>query len=83
MQCRDILQGDLQTPARLGSELEEQKAHLSELFARIPEAVVLADRDSRILRVNPEFTKLLIRCEGWQPETFASAQARPSTSARS
>ncbi|MCS6288478.1 MAG: PAS domain S-box protein [Nitrospira sp.] len=56
--CRDVLQGDLQTLARLGSELEEQKAHLSELFARVPEAIVLADRDCRIVRVNPEFTKI-------------------------
>jgi PAS domain S-box-containing protein len=55
---RDVLQGDLQTLARFGSELDEQKAHLSELFARVPEAVVLADRDSRIMRVNPEFTKI-------------------------
>lgn len=56
--CRDVLQGDLQTLARLSSELEEQKAHLSELFARVPEAIVLADRDCRIIRVNPEFTKI-------------------------
>lgn len=55
---RDVLQGDLQTLARFGSELEEQKAHLSELFARVPEAIVLADRDCRIMRVNPEFTKI-------------------------
>lgn len=56
--CRDVLQGDLQTLARLGNELEEQRAHLSELFARVPEAVVMVDRDSRITRVNPEFTKI-------------------------
>jgi PAS domain S-box-containing protein len=56
--CRDVLQADLQTLARLGNELEEQKAHLSELFARVPEAVVMVDRDSRITRVNPEFTKI-------------------------
>ena len=56
--CRDVLQGDLQTLARFGSELDEQKAHLSKLFARVPEAVVLADRDCRIMRVNPEFTKI-------------------------
>jgi PAS domain S-box-containing protein len=56
--CRDVLQGDLQTLARLGNELEEQRAHLSELFARVPEAVVLVDRDSRITRVNPAFTKI-------------------------
>ncbi len=58
LHCRDVLQGDLQTLARLGSELEAQKAQLSELFARVPEAVVLADRDSKIMRVNPEFTKI-------------------------
>ena len=56
--CRDVLQGDLQTLARLGDELEEQRAQLSELFARVPEAVVMVDRDSRITRVNPEFTKI-------------------------
>ncbi len=56
--CRDVLQGDLQTLARLGHELEEQRAHLSELFARVPEAVVMVDRESRITRVNPEFTKI-------------------------
>ena len=57
-QCRDVLQADLQTLVRLGNELEEQRAHLSELFARVPEAVVMVDRDSRITRVNPEFTKI-------------------------
>lgn len=58
LHCRDVLQGDLQTLARLGSELDEQKALLSELFARVPEAIVLADRDCRIMRVNSEFTKI-------------------------
>lgn len=58
LHCRDVLQGDLRTLARLGHEIEEQRAHLSELFARVPEAVVLVDRDSRILRVNPGFTKI-------------------------
>lgn len=56
--CRDVLQADLQTLVRLGDELEEQRAHLSELFARVPEAVVMVDRDFRITRVNPEFTKI-------------------------
>jgi PAS domain S-box-containing protein len=59
LQCRDVLQGDLETLSRLGSELEEQRAQLSELFARVPEAVVMVDRDSCIMRVNPEFTKIL------------------------
>ncbi len=58
LHCRDVLQGDLQTLARLGNELEEQRAHLSELFARVPEAVVMVDRDSRITRVNPGFTTI-------------------------
>jgi PAS domain S-box-containing protein len=56
--CRDVLQGDLQTLARLGNELEEQRAQLSELFERVPEAVVMIDRDSGVTRVNPEFTKI-------------------------
>jgi PAS domain S-box-containing protein len=56
--CRDVMQGDLHTLFRLASELDEQKAHLNELFARVPEAVVMLDRDSRVTRVNPEFTKI-------------------------
>ncbi|MCW5658754.1 MAG: PAS domain S-box protein [Burkholderiaceae bacterium] len=58
LQCRDVLQGDLQTLFRLGNELEEQRAHLSELFARVPEAVVMVDGHSRITRVNPAFTRI-------------------------
>ena len=42
----------------LSGELTRQKALLDELFASVPEAVVLLDADSRILRVNPEFTKM-------------------------
>ena len=57
-QCRDILEADLQTLESLGGELEEQRAHLSELFARVPEAVVMVNRDLRISRINPEFTKI-------------------------
>jgi PAS domain S-box-containing protein len=58
LHCRDVLQGDLRTLARLGNELEEQRSHLSELFARVPAAVVMVDRDSRITRVNPAFTTI-------------------------
>lgn len=58
LQCRDVLQADLQTLVRLSDELEHQKAHLSELFARVPEAVVMIDSEFRITRVNPEFTKI-------------------------
>lgn len=56
--CRDVLQGDLQTLARLGHELETQRAQLSELFARVPDAVVMVDREFRITRVNPAFTAI-------------------------
>ena len=35
-----------------------QKALLDELFATVPEAIVLLDTDDRILRVNPEFTRI-------------------------
>ena len=58
LHCRDVLQGDLQTLARVANELEEQRAHLSVLFARVPEAVVMVDGDSTITRVNPAFTKI-------------------------
>ena len=58
LHCRDVLQGDLETLARLGNELEQQRAHLSELFARVPDAVVMVDHDSRMTRVNPGFTKI-------------------------
>ena len=56
--CRDVLQSDLQTLARLASELEEQRLHLRELFARVPEAVVMVDHDARITQVNPGFTTI-------------------------
>jgi formate hydrogenlyase transcriptional activator len=56
--CRDVLQSDLQTLTRFGTEIETQRAHLSELFARVPEAIVLVDHESRIVRTNPEFTRM-------------------------
>jgi PAS domain S-box-containing protein len=58
LHCRDVLQGDLQTLVRQDNELEEQRIHLTELFARVPEAVVMIDRDSRMTRVNPAFTTI-------------------------
>jgi formate hydrogenlyase transcriptional activator len=38
--------------------LTRQRAVLDELFARVPEAIVLLDTDARILQVNPEFTRI-------------------------
>jgi PAS domain S-box-containing protein len=58
LHCRDVLQADLQTLVRLSGELEEQKLHLSELFARVPDAVVMISSEFRITRVNPGFTKV-------------------------
>ena len=56
--CRDVLQADLETLVRLSGELDDQKAHLSELFTRVPEAVVRIDGEFKIHRVNPEFSKI-------------------------
>ncbi len=58
LQCRDLLQADLKSLANLGREIETQRAHLEELFARVPEAIVLLDVDDRIIRVNAEFTTI-------------------------
>ena len=55
---RDVLEADLQTLVRLNDELENQKAHLNELFARVPEAIVMLDRGFSIKRINSEFTKI-------------------------
>ncbi len=43
---------------RLDGELRTEKAYLEELFESSPQATVLVDNDSRILRANSEFTKL-------------------------
>ncbi len=43
---------------RVDQALAVEKAHLEELFESAPQATVLVDNDSRILRVNHEFTKL-------------------------
>ena len=39
-------------------ELIRQEALLDKLFATVPEAIVVLDTDDRILRVNPEFTRI-------------------------
>lgn len=58
LQCRDVMHADLETIVRLSNEIEDQKAHLGELFARVPEAVVMIGREFEVTRVNPGFTKL-------------------------
>lgn len=62
--CRDVLECDLKTLVRIGDELEDQRAHLSELFARVPEAVIMIDEGFDITRVNPEFSRMF----GYTPQ---------------
>src|SRR6516162_5048965 len=57
-QFRDVLQEDLRWLTTLGSELTMQKAHLDELFAVVPEAIVMVDPEDRVLRINGEFTHI-------------------------
>jgi len=37
---------------------EKQRAHLDELFEQSPEAIMLIDRQDRVLRINKEFTRI-------------------------
>src|SRR5262249_54928945 len=39
-------------------ELTKQRAHLDELFERVPEAIALVDLQDVIVRVNPEFSTI-------------------------
>jgi PAS domain-containing protein len=64
LQYRDVLQADLRSLATVHAELTTQKAHLEELFARMPEAIVQLDGGGRVARVNPEFTKIFGYAEG-------------------
>jgi len=57
-QFREALQEDLRLLTDLGSELTTQKGHLDQLFAVVPEAIVMVDLEDRILRVNGEFTRI-------------------------
>src|SRR5437773_7703774 len=57
LQCREMVQADLRSLATLSRELSAQKAHLDELFMRVPEAIVLVDA-GRVVRANPEFTRI-------------------------
>jgi formate hydrogenlyase transcriptional activator len=50
-------QDDLEAPS-LDSEPTTERAHLNELFARVPEAIVLVDSEGEIQRINPAFTRI-------------------------
>ena len=58
MYCRDVLETDLRNSANLTEELTTSRAHLNELFQQAPEGVVLLDTQDRVLRINPEFTRM-------------------------
>jgi PAS domain S-box-containing protein len=58
LQYRDVLQADLRSLATAHAELTTQMAHLEELFTRVPEAIVLVDDGGRVVRANPEFTRI-------------------------
>jgi PAS domain S-box-containing protein len=64
LQYRDMLQADLRALATVHAELATQRAHLEELFTRVPEALVLVDGGGRVVRANPEFTKIFGYTEG-------------------
>src|SRR5882724_4366988 len=49
---------------RSGEQLSAQKAQLDELFEQAPEGIVLLDVEDRVLRANPEFTRIF----GYAPE---------------
>jgi PAS domain S-box-containing protein len=48
---------DITRRKRVEEALRLEKAYLEQLFESAPEAIVLVDNDSRILRVNSEFTR--------------------------
>ena len=49
---------------RSAEQLATQKAQLDELFEQAPEGIVLLDVEDRVLRINPEFTKIF----GYTPD---------------
>jgi PAS domain S-box-containing protein len=64
LHCRDVLETDLRNAASLAEERTTSKAHLDELFDQSPEGIVLLDTQDRVLRINPEFTRMF----GYTPE---------------
>jgi formate hydrogenlyase transcriptional activator len=58
LHCRDVLETDLRNAVHLETELTTSKAQLNELFDQAPEGIVLLDTQDRVLRINPEFTRM-------------------------
>ncbi|HEX8892566.1 MAG TPA: PAS domain S-box protein, partial [Terriglobales bacterium] len=58
LHCRDVLETDLRNATHLEAELTTSKAHLDELFDQAPEGIVLLDTQHRVLRINPEFSRM-------------------------
>ncbi|MBU0705484.1 MAG: GAF domain-containing protein [Chloroflexi bacterium] len=51
-------QHEISERKRAERALGVEKAHLDQLFGSVPEAIVLVDNDSRVLRINDEFTRM-------------------------
>jgi len=58
------LQQEITERKRSEKALQREKAHLDQLFESAQEAIVLTDKNGRVLRVNSEFTRLF----GYTPE---------------
>jgi formate hydrogenlyase transcriptional activator len=56
LQCREVLQADLRWITTIGGELTTQKTYLDELFALVPEGIVMVDSKDRVVRINAEFS---------------------------
>ena len=51
-------QHEISERKRAERALGVEKAHLDQLFGSVPEAIVLVGNDSRVLRINDEFTRM-------------------------
>jgi hypothetical protein len=54
LQCREVLQADLRWITSIGGELKTEKTYLDELFALVPEGIVMVDSEDRVLLFAPE-----------------------------
>ncbi|RPI75476.1 MAG: PAS domain S-box protein, partial [Desulfobacteraceae bacterium] len=49
---------DISQHKKAEKDLEREKAYLEQLFVSAQEAIVITDKQGRVIRVNPEFTKI-------------------------